>query len=181
VQFVWSPYSAKFQNISLDRITMTVSPPTFREGIREASLNGEYWESTQWILARICQKHRSKTGNFGSRRSFLGTGRIQLDETDLNQAVSGSRERETIPMEAAQTMQIETASEDPPDGKEFPNRQELTVTRILRDTKVGKWVKQLHNFTCQIYGPRLVTPPVHMRKPVTSSLWPQSGRAASGG
>jgi HNH endonuclease len=61
-------------------------------------------------------------------------------------------------VEVAHTMQIEAASKDAPAGKDFPNRQELTVTRILRDTKVGKWVKQLHNFTCQICGTRLVTP-----------------------
>jgi putative restriction endonuclease len=67
-------------------------------------------------------------------------------------------ERAPIPVEVADTMQIEAASKDAPAGKDFPNRQELTVTRILRDTKVGKWVKQLHNFTCQICGTRLVTP-----------------------
>ena len=52
----------------------------------------------------------------------------------------------------------ETTSTVAPAGNEIPSRRELTLTRIVRGTKVGEWVKRLHHFTCQICGTRLVTP-----------------------
>jgi putative restriction endonuclease len=53
---------------------------------------------------------------------------------------------------------LETESKDAPPGDDTPTKQQLTVTRTVRDTKVGKWVQRLHDFTCQICGTRLVTP-----------------------
>jgi putative restriction endonuclease len=46
---------------------------------------------------------------------------------------------------------------DAPTGNETPFKRQFTVTRILRSTAVGDWVKRLHDFTCQICGSRLVT------------------------
>jgi putative restriction endonuclease len=67
-------------------------------------------------------------------------------------------EKAPVPEDVVHTIQIEPASKDAPTGIDTPTRQQLTVTRIVRDTKVGKWVKQLHDFTCQICGTRLATP-----------------------
>jgi hypothetical protein len=53
---------------------------------------------------------------------------------------------------------VETTNTVAPAGNEISNRQQLTVTRIVRGTKVGERVKRLHDFTCQICGTRLVTP-----------------------
>lgn len=36
-----------------------------------------------------------------------------------------------------------------------PERTDITVSRIIRDTKVARRVKQLHNFSCQICGTSL--------------------------
>jgi putative restriction endonuclease len=44
-----------------------------------------------------------------------------------------------------------------PSGKEIPLKRQFTVTRTVRSTAVGEWVKRLHDFTCQICGSRLVT------------------------
>jgi putative restriction endonuclease len=44
-----------------------------------------------------------------------------------------------------------------PGGTETPTRRRSTVTRIVRSTAVGEWVKRLHNFTCQICRTRLST------------------------
>jgi putative restriction endonuclease len=52
----------------------------------------------------------------------------------------------------------EPPSGDAPIGNEVPNRRQSTVTRVVRSTVVGEWVKRLHNFTCQICGTRLDTP-----------------------
>jgi hypothetical protein len=74
------------------------------------------------------------------------TGR-KPDETVSDLAVS---HREIpVPEDVVHTIQIEQASEDPPPGNDIPNRQQLQVTQIVRDTKVGDWVKQLHDFTWQ--------------------------------
>jgi putative restriction endonuclease len=67
-------------------------------------------------------------------------------------------EKAPISEDEVDTIQIAPGSKVAPAGNDIPNRQQLTVARILRDTKVGKWVKQLHDFTCQICGTRLVTP-----------------------
>jgi putative restriction endonuclease len=56
------------------------------------------------------------------------------------------------------TAHVESRNIETPDGNETPNRRRSTITRILRSTTVGNWVKQLYDFTCQICGTRLVTP-----------------------
>lgn len=38
------------------------------------------------------------------------------------------------------------------------DRQDITISRIIRDTKVGRRVKQLHGFACQICGLSLTLP-----------------------
>jgi putative restriction endonuclease len=53
---------------------------------------------------------------------------------------------------------VEPASRVAPTGNKIPNRRQSTITRIVRSTAVGEWVKQLHNFTCQICATRIVTP-----------------------
>ena len=50
-----------------------------------------------------------------------------------------------------------SAKGDAPSGSETPLKRQFMVTRTVRSTKVGEWVKQLHDFTCQICGSRLVT------------------------
>jgi putative restriction endonuclease len=67
-------------------------------------------------------------------------------------------EKAQVPEDAGHMTQIEPASKDAPTGNDTPIKQQLTVTRVVRDTKVGKWVKNLHDFTCQICDTRLVTP-----------------------
>ena len=59
---------------------------------------------------------------------------------------------------AEDTAHVEPRSIETPDGNETPNRRRSTITRIVRSTTVGNWVKQLYDFTCQICGTRLVTP-----------------------
>jgi putative restriction endonuclease len=44
-----------------------------------------------------------------------------------------------------------------PSGNEIPLKRQFMVTRTVRSTAVGDWVKRLHDFTCQICGNRLVT------------------------
>jgi putative restriction endonuclease len=55
------------------------------------------------------------------------------------------------------TPQSASANEDAPDGRQIPDKRQLTITRIVRGTKVGEWVKRLYDFTCQICGRRLLT------------------------
>ncbi|CAM5470245.1 hypothetical protein KAURM247S_03798 [Kitasatospora aureofaciens] len=45
-----------------------------------------------------------------------------------------------------------------PVGQEKPTRMESMVQRIVRSTKVANFVKQTHDFTCQVCGIRLQTP-----------------------
>jgi putative restriction endonuclease len=49
------------------------------------------------------------------------------------------------------------ANKEAPIGNQIPDRRRFTTTRMVRSTAVGEWVKQLHDFTCQICGTRLVT------------------------
>jgi putative restriction endonuclease len=55
-----------------------------------------------------------------------------------------------------------TSSKSPslaPSGTERPERgQTRSTLRVIRDTKVTRWVKELHDFTCQVCGTRLETP-----------------------
>ncbi|SOB83179.1 putative restriction endonuclease [Streptomyces sp. 1331.2] len=45
-----------------------------------------------------------------------------------------------------------------PVGRPRPTRTEAMVQRIVRSTKVANYVKQAHDFTCQVCGERLRTP-----------------------
>ncbi|MGW0031513.1 HNH endonuclease [Streptomyces sp. NPDC003314] len=45
-----------------------------------------------------------------------------------------------------------------PEGQEFPSRAETITQRVIRDTAVSRYVKQLHDNTCQACGTRLTTP-----------------------
>ncbi len=45
-----------------------------------------------------------------------------------------------------------------PVGQPRPTRTEAMVQRIVRSTKVANYVKQAHDFTCQVCGERLRTP-----------------------
>ncbi|MFI9360373.1 YDG/SRA domain-containing protein [Kitasatospora sp. NPDC053057] len=45
-----------------------------------------------------------------------------------------------------------------PVGQEKPTRTEAMVQRVVRSTKVANFVKQTHDFTCQVCGIRLQTP-----------------------
>jgi putative restriction endonuclease len=67
-------------------------------------------------------------------------------------------EKAAITDELADGTRVETTNKVAPAGNEIPSRQQRTVIRIVRDTKVGEWVKRLHDFTCQICDTRLVTP-----------------------
>lgn len=57
-----------------------------------------------------------------------------------------------VPMEAAR--EVETLA----DGTIFPRRVTQTVARVVRDTRLTRRVKQLHNFTCQVCKERIETP-----------------------
>lgn len=63
-----------------------------------------------------------------------------------------------LPDLALDQIPVEPAVKIAPTGNEIPNRQQSTVTRIVRSTAVGEWVKRLHDFTCQMCGTQLVTP-----------------------
>jgi 5-methylcytosine-specific restriction protein A len=45
-----------------------------------------------------------------------------------------------------------------PVGKERTYRKSIKYARIIRDTQVSRWVKAVHNFTCQICGKTLILP-----------------------
>jgi putative restriction endonuclease len=45
-----------------------------------------------------------------------------------------------------------------PDGVDTPSRIPTTVQRIVRNTDVTNWVKELYNYICRICGQRLETP-----------------------
>ncbi|MFJ9839275.1 YDG/SRA domain-containing protein [Kitasatospora sp. NPDC101155] len=45
-----------------------------------------------------------------------------------------------------------------PIGRTKPTRTEATFQRVIRSTKVAEFVKQTHDFTCQVCGARLRTP-----------------------
>lgn len=46
----------------------------------------------------------------------------------------------------------------PPPGDERPGRAEGTVVRIIRDTKIGRWVKELYDCRCQVCDETVDTP-----------------------
>ena len=48
-------------------------------------------------------------------------------------------EKVPVPEDVVHTTQVEPATKDAPAGNDTPARQPLTVTRVVRDTKVGKW------------------------------------------
>ena len=43
-------------------------------------------------------------------------------------------------------------------GSEHPKREQVTISRVIRNSKVGTEVKQMYDYTCQISGVRLDTP-----------------------
>jgi putative restriction endonuclease len=45
-----------------------------------------------------------------------------------------------------------------PEAATPPERRQVTVSRIIRDTAEARRVKQLYDFTCQVCGTRLVAP-----------------------
>ena len=45
-----------------------------------------------------------------------------------------------------------------PDGKQRPGRSTVYVTRVIRNSAVGNYIKALYDYTCQISGYRLETP-----------------------
>jgi putative restriction endonuclease len=51
----------------------------------------------------------------------------------------------------------ESAKPNAPGGSQVPAKRQFTISRTVRSTAVGEWVKRLHDFTCQICGNRLVT------------------------
>jgi putative restriction endonuclease len=59
--------------------------------------------------------------------------------------------------EASDVAADESVNSEVPSGNEAPNKRQFTITRTVRSTAVGEWVKRLHNFTCQICNARLVT------------------------
>ena len=48
-----------------------------------------------------------------------------------------------------------TVSQDHPSDANHPLRIETTIQRIVRDTSLGRKVKALHDYSCQICGVRL--------------------------
>jgi putative restriction endonuclease len=46
----------------------------------------------------------------------------------------------------------------PPAGKLQTFKKATTTLRVVRDTAVARWVKELHNYTCQVCGARLKRP-----------------------
>jgi putative restriction endonuclease len=64
--------------------------------------------------------------------------------------------------------QIQAPSQNPPPtGTEAPERNTVYVTRVVRSSEVGNYVKNLYGYHCQISGERLDTPKGHTPKPVT--------------
>jgi putative restriction endonuclease len=49
-------------------------------------------------------------------------------------------------------LQCESGNKEAPDGNQIPDRRRSIITRLVRSTTVGEWVKRLHDFTCQICG-----------------------------
>jgi putative restriction endonuclease len=65
------------------------------------------------------------------------------------------------PAPVAETGSPQTSSEATaaaPDGTDTPERAAIVVQRIVRQTAVTAWVKQIHDHECQLCGIRLVTP-----------------------
>ncbi|MSW82748.1 MAG: hypothetical protein F2840_16605 [Actinobacteria bacterium] len=51
-----------------------------------------------------------------------------------------------------------SVTDEPPDGDEAPARAHGTTQRIVRNTQVTQWVKDLYDGRCQICGVSLLTP-----------------------
>ena len=56
------------------------------------------------------------------------------------------------------TLSSESRDSELPGGNTAPSRRLSKITRVVRCSAVGDWVKKLHDFTCQICGTRLETP-----------------------
>jgi putative restriction endonuclease len=57
-----------------------------------------------------------------------------------------------------ETLSSELMNSEKPGGNTAPSRRLSKITRVVRCSAVGDWVKKLHDFTCQICGTRLETP-----------------------
>ena len=53
---------------------------------------------------------------------------------------------------------IEQKQPEKPEGVEKPKRQTVYTSRVVRDSKVGNYVKELYGYRCQISGVLLETP-----------------------
>jgi predicted restriction endonuclease len=74
-----------------------------------------------------------------------------------------------------------------PGGNTAPSRRLSKITRVVRCSSVGDWLKQLHDFTCQICGTRLETPAgpyaetCHISRsvvPTTARVWQRASSAS---
>lgn len=45
-----------------------------------------------------------------------------------------------------------------PSGSKAPERVEQTTVRVIRDTKIGRWIKRVHRYRCQVCGEALRLP-----------------------
>ena len=93
---------------------------------------------------------------------FRYDGLFRVEDYGLRKGRSGhmvARFRLTGLAEAdVHAFEEELPSSDAPVGKAKPKRRETSTTRVVRDSVVGRWVKQKHKFHCQFCGETLQTP-----------------------
>jgi putative restriction endonuclease len=65
---------------------------------------------------------------------------------------------EAIPGESKTFNEIAEPPWTYPPGREKARRVELTTSRVVRDTRIGRRVKELYDYRCQICGARIETP-----------------------
>ena len=53
---------------------------------------------------------------------------------------------------------LELPQPQAPGGAQGPERAEVVGARIIRDTRVTRWVKEIHDYCCQVCGVRLEVP-----------------------
>ncbi|MET9704007.1 MULTISPECIES: HNH endonuclease [Streptomyces] len=61
-------------------------------------------------------------------------------------------------IERAEEVEVALPVPIQPVGQESPSRAEVTTQRVVRSTAVADYVKQIHDYICQICGTRLITP-----------------------
>jgi putative restriction endonuclease len=145
------------------------------EGGRESESERQIADQqlTKWNLSLVknhlsgipVRVHRGKTHvpdmPEGSRYRYDGLYRVASYWQETGQdgfKIWRFRIEKLIPDFTLDTNSAEPPSSVAPTGNETPNSRQSTVTRIVRSTAVGEWVKRLHDFTCQICGTRLITP-----------------------